>query len=116
MAGLGTYTGTFTLSDLKRRAGAWLEFGEIEDAFSITVNGKQLPNLDPISTRVDIGAYLRRGRNVVTVDVASTLYNAASKPLKDYGLLGTSGTVTVRPYEERLVARTARAGRLAAAK
>jgi hypothetical protein len=57
-----------------------------------------LPPQDPSNTIVDLVPHARGGVNTVAVRVATTLYNKVVGPGKLYGLLGTSGAVTVTPY------------------
>jgi hypothetical protein len=100
---VGTYTTTF---DFGTQAGlaARLDLGAVTDTFRIWVNGKRLPAQDIIDTVVDLDGYLVAGRNVLKVEVASTMRNAVRVARggqwtgfakQDYGLLGP---VTLRPY------------------
>lgn len=102
-SGVGTYTTTF---DFGTQAGlaAHLDLGAVTDTFRIWVNGKRLPAQNIIDTVVDLDGYLVAGRNVLKVEVASTMRNAvrvarggqwANFAKQDYGLLGP---VTLRPY------------------
>ena len=71
-------------------------YGEVFDTFTVTVNGTPV-SIDQISAASDIGAYLKAGRNTLTVRVATTLNNRLSKLDEDvarrkivqpYGLVG----------------------------
>jgi len=79
--------------------GAWLDLGQATDSVSLAINGQLLPPLDQQDlSHIDIGPYLKAGRNDVEVIVATTLINAvrvapgtqAQRRLKNdkYGLLG----------------------------
>ncbi|WP_210496063.1 glycosyl hydrolase [Patulibacter sp. SYSU D01012] len=110
VSGVGTYT---TTVDLERSwptgAGALLDLGAVSDTFRVTVNGRRLPPADQLQPVVDVGPYLRRGRNTIAVEVATPLLNrlrvsnapvfGGSKPLA-YGLLGP---VRLLPYVERIL-------------
>ncbi|OLF14315.1 hypothetical protein BLA60_04050 [Actinophytocola xinjiangensis] len=99
VSGIGTYRSTFTLD------GSWqgvraaqLDLGDVVDTATVTVNGTRLPALDPQDRRhVEIGEFLRPGRNTLEVRVSSTLLNAvrvapgtgaAGRDRMAYGLLG----------------------------
>ena len=65
--------------------------------------------VNQINTIVDIGPYVHAGENTIVVEVATTIYNQfktgssasmAFMPLKENGLLGNDGVVTVTPYQE----------------
>ncbi|MGX6448627.1 glycosyl hydrolase, partial [Patulibacter sp. S7RM1-6] len=110
VSGVGTYT---TTVDLGRAwptgAGALLDLGSVSDTFRVTVNGRRLPPADQLDPTVDVGPYLRKGRNTIVVEVATPLFNrlrvsnpavfGSSKRL-NYGLLGP---VRLVPYVERLL-------------
>ncbi|MBC5787905.1 glycosyl hydrolase [Clostridium facile] len=108
VAGIGTYTTTFHLDKgYDQGYGAYIDLGEVEDTFTVTVNGTKLPMVNQINTIVDIGPYVHAGENTVIIEVATTIYNQAkssfiisSMPLKENGLLGNDGVVTVTPYQE----------------
>lgn len=100
-SGIGTYKSSFVLDQgWEQGYGAYLDLGDVEDSFTIKVNGMEVPFPDQLDTRVDIGPYVRQGENQIEVQVASTLYNAVKHSSeKDYGLLGDrDGMVTVTPY------------------
>jgi hypothetical protein len=100
-SGIGTYSTAFDLdAGWAGGVGAVLDLGEVTDSYAITVNGTTIaPNQnDPT---IDIGPYLRAGRNDLVLEVATTLFNAwideyelAKKP-SEYGLMGP---VSVQPY------------------
>jgi hypothetical protein len=110
-SGIGTYTTTLTAPDgWTGGHGAYLDLGRVVDSVRVTVNGRQLPPVNPMDdSRVDLGAYLHGGDNEVSVRVASTLLNAVrstagtgagSRARAQYGLLGP---VRVLPYGQATV-------------
>ncbi|MBR2288198.1 MAG: hypothetical protein IJ865_08125 [Clostridia bacterium] len=111
VSGTGIYTATFSMdAGWNEHCGALLDLGEVEDIYTLTVNGTELPFTNQVSPRVDIGPYLVSGENILQVTVATTIYNYASSigsvrrsdslhPLFADGLLGTDGRVTVTPYQ-----------------
>ncbi|WP_251534884.1 glycosyl hydrolase [Nocardioides sp. P86] len=105
-SGIGRYRTQVDLGgDWKRRAdGAWLELGEVNDTFRVTVNGTRLDPADPLATTVDLGHLLTSGVNTIEVEVATTLINRlrtvtpevyAVAPRQAYGLVGP---VRLVPY------------------
>lgn len=72
VSGVGRYTTTFTVEAGRR---AWLDLGEVFDTYRVWGNGHQLPPCDVLDPVVDIGAWLRTGRNELVVEVATTLLN-----------------------------------------
>jgi hypothetical protein len=110
VSGVGVYTTTVDLGkDWTPEDGAVLELGEVNDTFRVRVNGKRLPAADVLDTTVDLGSRLRKGRNTIEVEVASTLLNRlrtvtpavyGSSPRQAYGLVGP---VRLVPYAERRV-------------
>ena len=112
VSGLGRYTTQVDLgSDWTDRDGAWLELGEVTDTFRVTVNGVAVGGCDPLHPRVDLAGLLRRGTNVIEVEVASTLLNrlrTVTPAVYDvaqrqaYGLLGP---VRLVPYVDQPVRR-----------
>jgi hypothetical protein len=110
VSGVGVYSTVVDLgSDWSGSDGAVLELGEVNDTFRVRVNGRQVDPCDVLDTTVDVGPLLRRGRNVVEVEVASTLINRLRTvtpavygpvPRQAYGLVGP---VRLVPYAERVV-------------
>jgi hypothetical protein len=103
VSGIGRYSTTLTWEGTKG-AGAYLDLGSVLGSFRVHVNGRQVPGTNPLDTVVDLGDALRRGSNVIEVEVASTLLNRlrTAQPLvfgpsarQKYGLLGP---VTLQPY------------------
>ena len=112
VSGVGRYTTEVDLgSDWTDRDGAWLELGEVTDTFRVKVNGVAVGGCDPLHPRVDLAGLLRRGTNLIEVEVASTLlnrlrtvtpavYGVAQR--QAYGLLGP---VRLVPYVDQPVRR-----------
>ncbi|MBD8607583.1 alpha-L-rhamnosidase [Aeromicrobium sp. CFBP 8757] len=103
VSGIGRYT-TVVDWDAARHVGAHLDLGSVLGSFRVRVNGRRVPGTNPLDTVVDLGDSLRRGRNTVEVEVASTLLNRlrtaqavvfGSSARQRYGLVGP---VTLRPY------------------
>jgi hypothetical protein len=107
VAGVGTYRTTVTLpSNWTGAHGAYLELGQVSDTCRVSVNGKRLPAVDRINPVVDLGGHLRKGANVIEVEVATPLINRlrvsnpavfGSSARQAYGLLGP---VRLVPYAE----------------
>ncbi|MFF0160708.1 glycosyl hydrolase [Streptomyces sp. NPDC005263] len=109
-AGLGRYRTTVVLGpDWPSSCGALLELGQVGDTFRVTVNGTRLAPADRLHPVVDLGGHLRRGDNVIEVEVATPLVNRlrAAQPAvfgavarQAYGLMGP---VRLVPYIQRPV-------------
>ncbi|WGL51858.1 glycosyl hydrolase [Nocardioides sp. BP30] len=110
VSGVGTYTVTVDLGrDWTGADGAVLDLGEVNDTFRVRVNGRRVPPCDVLDTAVDVGDLLHAGRNLIEVEVASTLINRLRTvtpavygvvPRQAYGLVGP---VRLIPYTERTV-------------
>ncbi|MFJ9025393.1 glycosyl hydrolase [Streptomyces sp. NPDC102259] len=75
-AGIGRYRTTIDLpSGWTSAHGAHLELGQVSDTARVTVNGTAAPVVDRLHPVVDVGPLLRRGRNVIEVEVAVPLVN-----------------------------------------
>jgi hypothetical protein len=105
VSGIGVYRTVVDLGkDWTDADGALLELGEVNDTFVVRVNGEALPPCDPLDSVVDLGHRLRRGRNVIEVEVASTLLNRLRVVTPEvYGVAqrqryGLVGPVRVVPY------------------
>ncbi|MFE6286289.1 glycosyl hydrolase [Streptomyces sp. NPDC057877] len=106
-AGVGRYRTTVHLpSDWDSSHGALLELGQVSDTCRVTVNGTRMAPVDRIHPVVDLGSALRRGANVIEVEVATPLINRlrVAQPavfgavaLQDHGLVGP---VRLVPYWE----------------
>lgn len=113
VSGVGRYRTEVDLGkDWKKPVdGARLELGEVTDTFRVTVNGEALPACDVLDTTVDLGHRLKPGRNVIEVEVTSTLLNRLRTVTPDvYGVAnraeyGLLGPVRLVPYVEARVGR-----------
>ncbi|XVU21653.1 glycosyl hydrolase [Actinoplanes sp. CA-054009] len=110
-SGVGTYTTTVTLpAGWSRNNGATLDLGRVTDTFTLTVNGHAVP-VDQIGATVDVGPYLRAGRNTLAVRVTTTLNNrlfALDTAVRNRGVVqnyGLIGPVTLTPYRQEVVSR-----------
>ena len=98
VSGRGIYSTTFTWPPTNGSTdGAILSLGAIVNTARASINGHQLPPLDPTDARADIGAFLIKGKNVVEVVVATTLGNALRPVYKD---IKSSGTLWLGPEPE----------------
>ncbi|MEU3792939.1 glycosyl hydrolase [Streptomyces fructofermentans] len=107
VSGIGRYRTEVTLGDgWTGGHGALLELGAVTDTCRVTVNGHRLDPVDVIRPVVDLGGLLRKGRNVIEVEVATPLGNRlrVSDPAvyggttrQAYGLMGP---VRLVPYGE----------------
>ncbi|MER5755291.1 hypothetical protein [Streptomyces sp. NPDC002088] len=105
-AGIGRYRTTLDLpSDWSPSHGAHLELGKVSDTCRITVNGTPLPPVNRLNPVIDLGpGLLRRGANLIEVEVAIPLINRlrVAQPAvfgavarQDHGLIGP---VRLTPY------------------
>ncbi|WP_300266688.1 glycosyl hydrolase [Microbacterium sp.] len=101
VSGIGTYTATYNLDEgWKDGVGASLDLGAVNDTYRIAVNGETI-SANQNDPAIDIGEFLVAGSNEITVEVASTLFNAwiaetsMDKQQSQYGLLGP---VELVPY------------------
>lgn len=100
VSGTGTYRTTVDVDgSWPASSGAYLDLGSVVTTYRVAVNGVDLPPVDQVdASRIDIGPWLRPGRNEVRVDVASMLGNAvAGSRVNSYGLLGP---VRLVPYAD----------------
>ncbi|MER5428578.1 glycosyl hydrolase [Streptomyces sp. NPDC002588] len=111
-AGIGRYRTTIDLpSGWTSSHGARLELGQVSDTARVTVNGTGAAPLDRLQPVVDVGPLLRRGRNVIEVEVATPLVNRlrVAQPAvfgavarQDHGLVGP---VRLVPYAQATAGR-----------
>jgi hypothetical protein len=112
VSGVGVYSTTVDLGrDWTATDGAVLELGEVNDTFRVRVNGRQVAPCDVLDTTVDLSGLLRRGRNEIEVEIATTLINRLRTvtpavygpvPRQAYGLVGP---VRLVPYAEKTISR-----------
>ncbi|TDT97302.1 glycosyl hydrolase family 2 [Streptomyces sp. 846.5] len=105
VSGIGTYTATVELADSWSGGfGATLHLGAVTDTCRVTVNGTMLDPVDQIGLVLDVGPYLRRGRNTIQVEVATPLENRlrvsdpAAYAVAGRGAYGLLGPVQLVPY------------------
>jgi len=92
VSGVGRYTTVVDLDTTKAR----LDLGEIFDTAEVTVNGHRLRPVNLLNPVVDLTGHVRRGRNTIQVEVATTLFNRlrVAQPTvytglrQNYGLTG----------------------------
>ncbi|MFI7300000.1 hypothetical protein [Streptomyces sp. NPDC050121] len=109
-AGIGRYRTTIDLpSDWTSCHGAHLDLGQVCDTARVTVNGIGAPPVDRLRPVVDVGPLLRRGANVIEVEVATPLVNRlrVARPTvfgavarQDHGLMGP---VRLLPYGQAVI-------------
>lgn len=96
-SGIGTYRLSFVLgASWSGTTGAVLDLGSVTDSFTVKVNGHEVPFMDQLTARAEIGRYLRTGVNTLEVTVATTLINRlrtldkvqSSWPQQANGLVG----------------------------
>ncbi|WP_151484716.1 glycosyl hydrolase [Streptomyces albicerus] len=113
VSGIGRYRTTVTLGDAWTGGhGARLELGTVTDTCRVTVNGHRLDPVDQIRPVVDLAGLLRRGRNVIEIEVATPLGNRLR--VSDPGVYGGSarqayglmGPVRLVPYGQARVRDT----------
>jgi hypothetical protein len=109
VSGTASYRGEFNLPDWTANAGAMLDLGEIFNTVKLRVNGADLPPVDPLSREVDLGGYLRKGRNKIEIEVTTTLNNQLRVAVPEVFSInsrqpyGPSGPLRLRPYREIIV-------------
>lgn len=110
VSGIGRYRTTVTLGAAWSGGhGARLELGAFTDTCRVTVNGHRLDPVDQLHPVADLGGLLRKGRNVIEIEVATPLGNRlrVSDP-SVYGgtarqAYGLTGPVRLVPYGEARV-------------
>lgn len=92
VSGTGRYVTTFAhpSSSSRRRIGAILHLGPVQNTMQATLNGRPLPAVDVADAVVDVSDFLREGEeeNELVVEVATNLFNRVRA---EAGWLGTSG-------------------------
>jgi hypothetical protein len=96
-SGTSTYTTTFDIGHAwTGGTGAYLDLGSYLGTAQVSLNGRRLPAINLVdASKVDLGGFLRPGRNTLQVHLATPIYNAAYKTKSPYGLIGP---VTIVPY------------------
>ncbi len=95
ICGVGRYKTSFTLDKIPDKAELCLQ--NVTDTYTVSVNGIEIEQGDPVYRRTDITAALRIGENTLMISVSSTLYNMIvpvpvlelpEKVPKPYGIWG----------------------------
>ena len=107
VSGIGRYRTAVEISDgWTGGYGAYLDLGSVFDTFQVIVNGERLPSADQVNPVVDVGPYLKEGKNTIVVEMATTLNNRLRisnsdvygvRDRQEYGLIGP---VRLIPYGE----------------
>ncbi|KAH7245011.1 hypothetical protein BKA59DRAFT_526423 [Fusarium tricinctum] len=93
ISGRGFYSTAFTWNHSLGNTGAIINFGAVFHTLRVSINGHQLPPLDPTLAKVDISRYLVDGLNYVDAVVSTTLVNALKPIAMKLENSGTTGTV-----------------------
>ncbi|WP_037855101.1 glycosyl hydrolase [Streptomyces sp. NRRL S-340] len=110
VTGVGRYRTTVSLpGSWDEGTGALLELGQVSDTCRVAVNGRALDPVDRLHPVLDLGPWLRPGRNTLEIEVATPLLNRlrvarpavfAAAARQAYGLLGP---VRLVPYRQERV-------------
>ena len=110
VSGIGTYTTALVLgSDWSTEQGYYIDIENSYDTVKIFVNGEEIPTVNQMSLRADIGDYLVSGENEIVIQTNTTLSNALvalrsdwynTARVNDYGI---TGSVDFIPYTEIVV-------------
>ncbi|HKJ91079.1 MAG TPA: hypothetical protein VJ960_08110, partial [Oceanipulchritudo sp.] len=106
LSGKARYHGYLDLPDWEANMGAILEVGEIFNTLHVRVNGRDLPPVDPLTHEVDLGGFLKPGRNKIELEVTTTLNNQLRVAVPEVFSInnrqpyGLPGTLLLRPYRE----------------
>nr|WP_306663947.1 glycosyl hydrolase [Robertmurraya korlensis] len=106
ISGVGNYSTTLTLpSSWKEKNGAYLTIENSYDTVRVSINGVELPNVNPLSLKTDISGLLTSGDNTIEIETVTTLGNALStiRPAfynrkNDYGI---TGQVKIIPFTKK---------------
>ena len=97
-AGKAVYTTSFDMNGgWEEHLGAYLEFDYVSDTMHVWVNGKEIPGVNQMSKKVDMGEYLKPGTNELRVEVVSNLANIKSSYTQRFGIVGE---VRLTPYRQ----------------
>ena len=106
VAGIGTYRTSFDLP-AQVNMGMYLDLGTVVDTFQLSVNGKVATVSYQDASKIDLGPYLRPGRNEISLRIATPLRNAVVKAtdgdVKMRVSNGLLGPVILRPYVDVLL-------------
>lgn len=109
VSGVGRYETEFRLSG--GMDGAILDLGDVYDSIlEVKINGHVISGINQISHQLDLGRYVKGGKNTLVVTTATTLaaavrtfgsYTSRSDAISTYPTVyGLLGNVTVIPYVE----------------
>ena len=109
VSGLGTYSGTLTVDENWAKSSRLvLDLGAVYDTVRVTVNGAEVPGVDPRNPVIDVSEQVTSGVNTVEIEVGTTFRNRmrvitgpaatpSSGPRQDYGVFGP---LSVTTYQE----------------
>lgn len=114
-SGIGTYTTTLTLPTSWARStdGAYLDLGDVLDTAQVSVNGARIIVNQSDRGRIDLGKRLRPGANVITVRVATTMFNAVRQSgdsnyqMPAWQRTGLIGPIALTPYRDSALPKAA---------
>ncbi|MGY1743037.1 MULTISPECIES: glycosyl hydrolase [unclassified Blastococcus] len=109
-SGVGVYTAAVDLPPTwGDDDGAHLDLGDAVDTVRVAVNGVPVGVDQSDRARIDLGRWLRPGPNVLTVRVATTMFNAVratgngNYSTPDWQRTGLMGPVVLSPYRDTVV-------------
>ena len=73
-SGTAIYETQFDLQEMPKES-VMLDFGEVRDFARVYVNGQRVADLWALPYRCDISKYLKRGKNLLKIEVTSTWFN-----------------------------------------
>lgn len=109
VSGLGTYSGTLTVDENWAKSSRLvLDLGAVYDTVRVTVNGAEVPGVDPRNPVIDVSEQVTSGVNTVEIEVGTTFRNRmrvitgsaatpSSGPRQNYGVFGP---LSVTTYQE----------------
>lgn len=75
-SGIGTYsTSVEVTTDMLEDGGVELALGQVRGSFRVLINGRALPVINQYQPKVDITEFVIVGKNLIEVEVATTLNN-----------------------------------------
>lgn len=95
-SGKGIYKGTMTVNSLDPEAEYILELGQVDDTFTVLINGHKTKFPDQVMKRVNVTSFLHNGVNEVEVRVVSNLYNKLFAG--GISIMGIDLPYRIRPY------------------
>ncbi|ROV88303.1 hypothetical protein VMCG_10483 [Cytospora schulzeri] len=110
VSGVGRYTTQFTVPPLPstnnastcitQRIGALLSLGPVVNTVRVSIDGVQLPPIDPVRPVVDISSYLGKAghEHELTVEVSTTLFNRVKSMADEIMMWGQIASVQQSLY------------------